>query len=96
MRATDGYGGSMAFEVAVVLSRILKEKRARSDNNNNNDDSIGSSSLSELLKTFEIERYPRVERVYDNQYERYELRMSGGKKLDPQSEEFLEWLLAGV
>ncbi|MGK3758338.1 MAG: 2-polyprenyl-6-methoxyphenol hydroxylase-like FAD-dependent oxidoreductase [Bacillariaceae sp.] len=88
MRATDGYGGSMAFEDAVVLSRILK-KKTRSDSNE-------SSSLSELLNFFEIERYPRVKRVYDNQYERYELRMSGGKRLDPQSKEFLEWLLAGV
>lgn len=81
MRPTDGYGGSMALEDAVVLSRRLREK---------------SEPISAMLRRFESERLPRVKRVYDNQYERYAARMEHGQRLGPQSEEFLEWLVAGV
>eukprot|EP00978_Attheya_sp_CCMP212_P049582 scaffold685575_cov51-Attheya_sp.AAC.1 len=81
MRPTDAYGGSMALEDAVVLSRILKD---------------GKESLPVLLRRFESERLPRVKRVYDNQYERYDTRMRKGTRLDPQPQEFMDWLLAGV
>eukprot|EP00550_Attheya_septentrionalis_P012406 CAMPEP_0198304600 /NCGR_PEP_ID=MMETSP1449-20131203/57478_1 /TAXON_ID=420275 /ORGANISM="Attheya septentrionalis, Strain CCMP2084" /LENGTH=381 /DNA_ID=CAMNT_0044007127 /DNA_START=196 /DNA_END=1341 /DNA_ORIENTATION=+ len=81
MRPTDGYGGSMALEDAVVLFRILKD---------------GKESLPVLLRRFEAERLPRVKRVYDNQYERYDTRMRKGTRLDPQHQEFMDWLLAGV
>jgi 2-polyprenyl-6-methoxyphenol hydroxylase-like FAD-dependent oxidoreductase len=81
MRPTDGFGGSMALEDAVVLSRILKD---------------GKESLPVLLRRFESERLSRVKRVYDNQYERYDTRMREGKMLGPQPQEFIDWLLAGV
>ncbi|CAN0065890.1 unnamed protein product, partial [Heterosigma akashiwo] len=88
MRPTDGYGGSMAFEDAVVLSRILKKKK-----NNSN-----KKRMPALLRKFEKERLPRVKRVYDNQFERYELQMSSTapQQRPPQSKEFLEWLSVGV
>ena len=86
MRPTDGYGGSMAMEDAVVLTRILKE----------NIHANHGLSIQHLLLKFESERLPRVKRVYDNQNERYEMRMQQGKRPGKQDPEFLEWLLAGV
>jgi 2-polyprenyl-6-methoxyphenol hydroxylase-like FAD-dependent oxidoreductase len=82
MRPTDGYGGSMALEDAVVLMRMLRDGK---------DDSVPA-----LLRRFESERLPRVKRVYDNQYERYDIRMREGRSPGPQPQEFMDWLLAGV
>lgn len=84
MRPTDGYGGSMAMEDAVVLTRILQ---------NNADQDV---SIQDLLQTYESERLPRVKKVYDNQCERYDTRMQKGQRPGPQSQEFMDWLLAGV
>jgi len=84
MRPTDGYGGSMAMEDAVVLTRIL------------HDGIRNSVPGEEMLEQFEKERLPRVKKVYDNQESRYNRRMKGGKRPGPQSEELLNWLLSGV
>ena len=84
MKATDGYGGSMALEDSIVLSRILKESAKKNN-----------TSIPDLLEQYESERLPRVKRVYDNQLERFQTRMQG-RKLGPQSREFLEWLFAGI
>ena len=85
MRPTDGYGGSMAFEDAVVLAKRL---------NRSNDKS--AKTLPTVLKQYEQERRPRVKRVYDNQHERYRLRMQEGKRPGTQDPAFLEWLFAGI
>lgn len=82
MRPTDGYGGSMALEDAVVLPRMILQN--------------STEPLPGVLRKFEAHRLSRVKRIYNNQQERYHLRMNEGKKLDAQSKEFLEWLLAGV
>lgn len=84
MRPTDGYGGSMAMEDAVILTRIL------------HDGIRNSVSVEELLERFENERLPKVKKVYDNQESRYNRRMKDGERPGPQSEEFLNWLLSGV
>ena len=84
MRPTDGYGGSMAMEDAVVLTRILS------------DCAKSGVSVEEMLEQFERERLPRVKKVYDNQESRYNRRMKDGKRPGSQSEEFLNWLLSGV
>ena len=84
MRPTDGYGGSMAMEDAVVLTRILR------------DGIRNSVSVEEMLERFEKERLSRVKKVYDNQESRYNRRMKDGKRPGPQSKEFLNWLLSGV
>ncbi|KAL3915856.1 MAG: hypothetical protein SGARI_008093 [Bacillariaceae sp.] len=52
MRPTDGYGGSMAFEDAVVLAQRL---------NGSNDKS--AKMLPTILKQYEQERRPRVKRA---------------------------------
>ena len=72
------------MEDAVVLSRIFK-------NNTEQDDSIPGR-----LRKYELERLPRVKTVYDNQCERYNTRMKEGKRPQSQSQEFMDWLLAGV
>jgi hypothetical protein len=82
MRPTDGFGGSMALEDAVVLMRMLRDGK---------DDSVPA-----LLRRFESERLPRVKKVYDNQYERYDIRMREGRNPGPQPQEFMDWLLDGV
>lgn len=84
MRPTDGYGGSMAMEDAVILCRILKGSLEQ------------DIPIQDLLHKYEAERLPRVKRVYDNQCERYETRMQKGQRPGPQSPEFMDWLLAGV
>ena len=89
MRPTDGYGGSLALEDAVVLSRVLKDTSIQSNDSHH-------SHLPQLLRKFESQRLPRVKKVYDNQNERYEIRMGSGKNPGPQSSEFLNWLYQGV
>jgi len=84
MRPTDGYGGSMAMEDAVVLTRILRGGIRN------------SVPVEEMLERFEKERLPRVKKVYDNQESRYNRRMKDGVRPGPQSEEFMNWLLSGV
>eukprot|EP01083_Nonionella_stella_P091825 256795_1 len=84
MRPTDGLGGAMAMEDAVVLSRVLKSNVEKGD------------TVQNLLREYESERLPRVKRVYDNQCERYDTRMKEGKNPAPQSKEFMDWLIAGV
>ncbi|KAL7461393.1 hypothetical protein ACHAXS_001813 [Conticribra weissflogii] len=91
MRPTDGYGGSMALEDAVVLGRMLQNWIE-----GEHDKSSSHPSLESVLRDFESQRLPRVKRIYDNQFERYDIRMKGGKRLGPQDEEFMAWLLAGV
>jgi 2-polyprenyl-6-methoxyphenol hydroxylase-like FAD-dependent oxidoreductase len=87
MRPTDGYGGSMALEDAVVLARILKRALEAQ---------TAQQSIPSMLKEYERERRPRVKRVYDNQWDRYKQRMEQGKRIGPQDPEFLEWLFAGI
>mmetsp|Transcript_2149 Transcript_2149/g.3961 ORF Transcript_2149/g.3961 Transcript_2149/m.3961 type:complete len:382 (-) Transcript_2149:154-1299(-) len=84
MRPTDGYGGSMAMEDAVILSRTFKNCAEQ------------NFSVQDLLRKYELERLSRVKRVYDNQIERYNTRMQKGERPGPQSKEFMAWLLAGV
>jgi len=88
MPPTDGYGGSMAMEDALVLTRIFE-----TTNNNN---AVTNISIEDRLRKFELERFARVKKVYDNQCERYNTRMREGKRPGRQSKEFMDWLLAGV
>lgn len=91
MRPTDGQGGNMAFEDAIVLCRLLGSEEVRS--------AIGSSTeaglIEHVLGEFERTRLPRVKRMHDNQRLRYEARMKGGK-VGPWSSEFKEWASSGV
>jgi hypothetical protein len=98
MRPTDGYGGSMAFEDAVVLATTLRQ--GLDENNlqrrNPKNQSTSKLDIAALLKEYERKRRPRVKRVYDNQSERYRQRMEGGRPPAPQDQEFRDWLFNGL
>ena len=98
MRPTDGYGGSMAFEDAVVLASTLRQ--GLDENNlerqNTKDESSSKLDITALLKEYERKRRQRVKIVYDNQFERYRQRMEGGRPPAPQDEEFTDWLFNGI
>lgn len=85
MRPIDGFGGSLGLEDAVVMARTMTSRPLSS-----------KQDISDLLRQFEQERLPRVKRVYDNQYERYEMRMTQGQQPGSNPREFVEWLEAGV
>jgi 2-polyprenyl-6-methoxyphenol hydroxylase-like FAD-dependent oxidoreductase len=93
MRPTDGQGGNQAFEDAVVLTRTLRAALAAADSA----DGYGSTAPSapQVLRAFESERLPRVQRIYESQQDRYERRMRG-EQVGPLSPEFREWLHSGV
>uniref|UniRef100_A0A7S1D4E7 FAD-binding domain-containing protein n=1 Tax=Cyclophora tenuis TaxID=216820 RepID=A0A7S1D4E7_CYCTE len=59
MRPTDGQGGNMALEDAVVLCRALREK----------------TTIEEALRWFETTRLPRIVKIHADQADRYARRM---------------------
>ena len=93
MRPTDGQGGNMAFEDALVLCRIL----ANSNDNNlePNNETASSVNIAKSLELFEQTRLPRVQKIHDNQRLRYEARMKGETPI-PWTDEFKEWVTNGV
>lgn len=90
MRPASGLGGSMAFEDAVVLCRLLE--------------SCGSESLKTkqraetLIRQFEEKRFERVKIIWDNQWELseglYEKRGSGPSVSFTPA--FASWVREGV
>jgi 2-polyprenyl-6-methoxyphenol hydroxylase-like FAD-dependent oxidoreductase len=83
MRPTDGQGGNLAFEDAVVLFRLVRDAASR------------KRPIQEILHEFEATRLPRVKRIHDDQRMRYEARMRG-EQAPPMTKEFMEWVGAGV
>ena len=87
MRPASGLGGSMAFEDAVVLCRLLK--------------SIGSSALKSrksteaLVREFEASRFDRVKTIWDNQWEISEGTYKKGADIK-WSSSFATWVREGV
>eukprot|EP00537_Pseudo-nitzschia_pungens_P001746 CAMPEP_0172369520 /NCGR_PEP_ID=MMETSP1060-20121228/33233_1 /TAXON_ID=37318 /ORGANISM="Pseudo-nitzschia pungens, Strain cf. cingulata" /LENGTH=417 /DNA_ID=CAMNT_0013094467 /DNA_START=99 /DNA_END=1352 /DNA_ORIENTATION=- len=93
MRATDGQGGNMAFEDAIVLCRLLGSEELCSSILD--ESSSGASAIEDILGKFERTRMPRVKKVHDSQRLRAEARLRGERMvgLDP---EFKEWIENGV
>lgn len=83
MNPTDGQGGSQAFEDVVVLLRILRQ--AQQD----------GLSIADALRKFESTRLPRVKRIHDDQAARLQMRYRG-EEPPPWTDEYREWLEAGV
>jgi 2-polyprenyl-6-methoxyphenol hydroxylase-like FAD-dependent oxidoreductase len=90
MRPTDGFGVSMAFEDAVVLGRSLIFTGSSSDEITNAD----SRSIEDSLRHFELERLPRVQKIHQDQGERYARRLR--KEEIPYTDGFLEWIHDGI
>lgn len=98
MRPTDGQGGNMAFEDALVLCRFLGSQELRSTITNVNKSTAtatADTTLAEVLAEFERTRLPRVKKMHDNQRMRYEARMRG-EKVGPWTSEFKDWAFNGV
>ena len=72
VRPSSGLGGSVAFEDAVVLSRLLAN--INNENNNDDDDDNNNSNndsnhdlVADALRQFETQRFPRVRSISDDQ-----------------------------
>ena len=104
-RPTGGLGGSMAFEDSLVLVREIEAQAAHSgeqDANNageeRNEDSsthLTPAKAKLVVKNFQEKRLPRVVRVWNDNRDRTEEMIKTGN-LPPMTDEFLEWLNAGV
>lgn len=93
MRPTDGFGLSMAFEDAIVLCRSLTAATAAAGPNGGSE-AIAGNTLVAALRNFETERLPRVQKIHQDQSERYARRLR--KEEVPYPEGFLEWIHEGV
>ena len=93
MRPTNGQGGNMAFEDALVLSRVLS--RSNSNDDNNLEGTTSSIDVAKSLEKFEQTRLPRVKQIHDDQRLKYEAKMRGEKVL-PWTDKFREWVTNGV
>ncbi len=94
MRPASGLGGSMAFEDAVVLCRILKEDDGSA--------LLGDRKSTEaLVRKFESSRFERVKTIWENQWELSEdaYKSQGNNKRAlsiPRNLEFASWIREGV
>lgn len=85
MRPASGLGGSMAFEDCVVLCRELAVANNWRD----------FDRASALISRFETARVPRVSKIWKDEWERSESAYTG-QRMPPATDEYMEWLHAGV
>ena len=85
--SSEGQGGSQAFEDAVVLTRLLKEKYYGGQEE--------TTSFETILEEFEMSRLPRVKKLHQDQTERFAIKMNGGTN-EMWSTEFMKWVFEGV
>jgi 2-polyprenyl-6-methoxyphenol hydroxylase-like FAD-dependent oxidoreductase len=79
LRPASGLGGAMAFEDAVLLSRMLKT----------------SNNVVDTLRAFEAKRLPRVKSISDDQTMRSEAAYKKDVTPQPWSEEYRAWIFEG-
>ena len=103
IRPTDGQGGSMAFEDAAVLSRLLKGAAAASDMRASTlvetatmdaDESCTLDAAVLALREFESKRMTRIKCISDDQTRRAEMRYKN-VVVPPWSDSFRDWVFAG-
>jgi 2-polyprenyl-6-methoxyphenol hydroxylase-like FAD-dependent oxidoreductase len=90
MRPASGQGGSMAFEDAVILCRVLQRH-----NEQNNGYLKSQSSVEEALHEYETNRLLRIRKLWEDQWERSEA-VYRNIQMEPWSPEFSEWVFQGV
>ena len=89
VRPYSGLGGSVAFEDAVVLSRLLA-------NINNDDNDSNHDVVADALRQFETQRLPRVRSISDDQTMRSEsFYRNGASSIPPWSDAYRDWIFAG-
>ncbi|KAI2511227.1 PFAM FAD binding domain [Fragilaria crotonensis] len=100
IRPTDGQGGSMAFEDAAILSRLLKEcaaatAAARDEGATSSTDETSAHDAAILaLREFESRRLNRVKCISKDQSRRAEARYRN-EDMPPWSDMYREWVFAG-
>ena len=88
MRPASGLGGALAFEDAVVLSRLLKS--------NGNECLNTKKSAHAFVREFESSRFDRVSTIWQNQWKISE-GVYNKEKPDVQwTKSFAEWVNQGV
>lgn len=80
----------MAFEDSVILCRVLKKLKEKS-----NGAPPSKLAVEEALQEFENTRLPRVRKIWDDQWERSE-KVYQNIEAGPWSKEFSEWVYNGV
>ena len=90
VRPYSGLGGAVAFEDAVVLSRLLAKTAATKSRHPNRDDSV-----VDTLRQFEAQRLPRVRSISDDQTMRSESFYKRGTSVPPWSDAYRDWIFAG-
>lgn len=87
LRPTNGQGVAMAFEDSVILSRTLRAQIC---------DLHNFSFCDDALRNFESERLGRVKVIWGDQWERAEAGYKSPKSVGPWTDEYRQWLHAGV
>eukprot|EP00536_Pseudo-nitzschia_multiseries_P000736 jgi/Psemu1/62805/estExt_Genemark1.C_90098 len=95
MRPTDGQGGNMGFEDAIVLCRLLGSEDVCTSTSGSSPTGARTEAIEDILGKFERMRLPRVKKVHDNQRLRYEARQRG-EQIGRMAPEFKEWVENGV
>lgn len=83
IRPASGLGGSLAFEDAVLLSRILSDDRSGKDN-------------AQRLRDFEEMRLPRCTSISNDQTLRSTLSYKLHRKIPEWDGKYKEWVFEGV
>ncbi|CAB9499096.1 heptyl-3-hydroxy-4(1H)-quinolone synthase [Seminavis robusta] len=91
LRPASGQGGSMAFEDAVVLCRVLQKKFGSSKQ----DQAPTKTEIEQALQEYENTRLPRVRKLWVDQWERAEATYKN-ITVKPWDEEFSNWVFQGV
>jgi 2-polyprenyl-6-methoxyphenol hydroxylase-like FAD-dependent oxidoreductase len=89
MRPASGLGGSMAFEDAVVLCRLLLKESAPFLLDTRD-------SAEALVHQFETSRFQRVKRIWLDQWDISEKSYSKDDKIVGWTPEFRQWVQQGV
>lgn len=86
VRPYSGLGGSVAFEDAVILSRMLTSMTPSTCSN---------ICVVDALRKFEAKRLPRVKNISDDQTRRAESFYKRSASIPPWSDKYREWVFAG-
>jgi 2-polyprenyl-6-methoxyphenol hydroxylase-like FAD-dependent oxidoreductase len=103
MRPASGVGGAMAFEDCVVLYRLIRgaimenaaNKNAQSDDDGSRYWFQDYHTVADVLQRFEVERLPRVTRIWNREWEASESAYKTGAQA-PFSQEYTDYVNGGV
>mmetsp|Transcript_5046 Transcript_5046/g.7403 ORF Transcript_5046/g.7403 Transcript_5046/m.7403 type:complete len:87 (-) Transcript_5046:68-328(-) len=86
----------MAFEDSVLLCRKFGSEKASSSGLNHDDFSMTCKNVSTTLREFEKERLERVKIIWEDEWVATESNLGRGKEHKIWTDEYREWLFAGI